>query len=144
MNRIQRLGNTWRNYEGSTYSYSSRTTARSGNAKVIYTIHLPSFSGTESLMDANVARGTYTNAMQYIGILQYLGVDTVHIMPLDPHVCETSETIDPSCWCRNSHWVRQRSFPNCISWDPTPEVWFIRPTLRISGRSAGSHATADP
>ena len=143
MNRTQRLGDTWRNYEGSTYSYPSQASTRSGDAKVIYTIHLPSFSGTESLIGVNVARGTYTDAMQYIDLLQYLGIDTVHVMPLDPHVCEASEAIDPYCWCRNSRRIARRSFQNCLSWDPAPEVWLVRPTLRVSVRSAESYATAD-
>ena len=40
--------------------------------------------------------------MEAIEYLSYLGVTTVRIMGLEPHVCEAGSTIDSQCWCRTS------------------------------------------
>ena len=39
--------------------------------------------------------------MDVIEYLNHLGVTTVRIMGLEPHVCESGSRIDSHCWCRN-------------------------------------------
>ena len=39
--------------------------------------------------------------MDVIEYLNHLGVTTVQIMGLEPHICESGSRIDSHCWCRN-------------------------------------------
>ncbi|CBK22856.2 uncharacterized protein [Blastocystis hominis] len=92
LHRTQRTKNNWRNYEGSTTSrwlnqFENRT-VRASDTQVIYTIHLPSFT----------KKGTYFDASKYAALLSHLGVSIVHLLPLEASRCDSSSTIDLSCW----------------------------------------------